>query len=254
MQRLKQILDSGKTVIGAWCFIPDPAYLGMVANQGFDAVILDMQHGFFDENSVRAGIATVVSAGKTPLVRIPLGRWDAAARAMDFGALGVIAPMIDSAVDAKAFASATRYVPIGERSYGPGYAAGLYKLAVNDYLESIDTCSAALVQIETRKAYDNLDEILAVDGIDGVLIGPGDLSISLRQNRIPDAYGVDSMDVVEDTLRRCAQAGKKAAVYTEDSETANMLNQLGADIITVGNDFTFVSNGVASHLSGLDFK
>ena len=254
MQRLKNLLDTGNTVIGAWCFIQDPIYLGIVANQGFDVVVLDMQHGFFDESTVRAGIATVVSRDKTPLVRIPLGRWDTAARVMDFGALGVIAPMINTAADAKLLASATRYVPIGERSYGPAYAAELYKQAVNDYLESIDSCSAVLVQIETREAYDNLDEILAVDGIDGILIGPGDLSISLRQNRIPDAYGVDSMDVVKDTLLRCRNAGKKAAVYTEDSATANMLNLLGVDLITVGKDSTYIGAGTASHLSGLNFR
>jgi 4-hydroxy-2-oxoheptanedioate aldolase len=253
MQRLKQMLDAGNTVIGGWCFIPDPIYVGVVANQEFNAVVLDMQHGFFDETTVRASIATLISAGKSPLVRIPLGRWDTAARVMDFGALGVIAPMINSAADAKLFAAAIRYVPIGERSFGPGYAAGLYKLSVNEYLESIDACSAALVQIETREAYNNLDDILEVDGIDGILIGPGDLSISLRQNRIPDPYGVDSMDVVKDILFRCTQARKKTAVYTEDAETANKLNQLGVDIITVGNDYTYVNAGVASHLSGLDF-
>ncbi len=254
MQRFKRLLNAANTITGGWCFIPDPIYLGMVANQGFDVVVLDMQHGFFDENSVRAGIATVVSAGKTPLVRIPLNRWDAAARAMDFGALGVIAPMINSAADAKLLAAAIRYVPVGERSYGPGYAAGLYNLSVNEYLESIDACSAALVQIETREAYNNLDEILAVDGIDGILIGPGDLSISLRQNRIPDPYGVDSMDVVKDILLRCASAARITAVYTEDSETANKLNQLGVDIITVGNDYTYITTGVETHLGGLSFR
>ena len=254
MRRLKQIMDAGNTVTGGWCFIADPVYLGMVANLGFDAVVLDMQHGFFDENTVRASVSTLVSAGKIPLVRIPLGRWDAAARAMDFGALGVIAPMINSATDAKSFASAIRYVPTGERSYGPAYAAGLYKVSVNDYLESIDTCSVALVQIETREAYNNLDEILELDGVDGVLIGPSDLSVSLRQNRIPDPYGVDSIDIVTDILLRCANLGKKAAVYTEDSKTANTLNKLGADIITVGNDYSYIANGVASHLSGLDFN
>ncbi len=87
MRRLKQIMDAGNTVTGGWSFITDPIYLRMVANLGFDAVVLDIQHGFFNENTVRASIATVISAGKIPLVRIPLGRWDAAARVMDFGAL-----------------------------------------------------------------------------------------------------------------------------------------------------------------------
>ena len=192
--------------------------------------------------------------GLQTLVRIPPGRWDTAARVMDFGALGVIAPMINSAADAVAFAMAIRCPPTGERSFGPRFAASLYNLSVNEYLESIDACSVALAMIETRQAYSNLDEILEVDGIDGILIGPSDLSISLRQNRIPDPYGVDSMHVITDSLLRCANLGKKTAAYSDNPQTANMLNELGVDVISVGNDQTYITNGVASHISGLNFR
>ena len=254
MQRLKQKLDSGSPVVSGWCGIADPHYVGSIAQHDFDAVVLDIQHGFFDETSVQAGIATLVAHGKVPLVRIPPGRWDTAARVMDFGALGVIAPMINSAADAVAFAMAIRCPPTGERSFGPRFAASLYNLSVNEYLESIDACSVALAMIETRQAYSNLDEILEVDGIDGILIGPSDLSISLRQNRIPDPYGVDSMHVITDSLLRCANLGKKTAAYSDNPQTANMLNELGVDVISVGNDQTYITNGVASHISGLNFR
>ena len=111
---------------------------------------------------------------------------------MDLGALAVIAPMINTADDARAFVSATRFVPVGNRSFGPRHAASLYGIDTKEYLSEFDHCSLALAMIETREAYDNLDEIIEVEGIDGVLIGPGDLSISFRQNPIPDAYGVDN--------------------------------------------------------------
>ncbi len=254
MRRLKQLLDAGNTVLSAWCGITDPRYLETIAEHEFDAVVLDMQHGFFDETTIQNAIATLVARGKAPLVRIPLARWDTASRVMDFGALAVIAPMINSAADARAFVAATRFVPVGERSFGPRHAASLYRIDSNEYLQEFDQCSLALAMIETREAYDNLDQIIAVAGIDGVLIGPGDLSISFRQNPVPDAYGVDTIDVVKDIVARCKQAGKTTAAFSFDPEAANMLNQLGVDIISVGLDVTYIADGVKSHIAGLDFR
>ena len=254
MRRLKQKLDAGNTVLCAWCGITDPRYLEAIAGHGFDAVVLDMQHGFFDETSIQNGIATLVARGKTPLVRIPLARWDTASRVMDFGALAVIAPMINTAADARAFVSATRFVPLGERSFGPRHAASLYGIDSNEYLEGFDQCSLVLAMIETREAYDNFDEIIEVEGINGILIGPGDLSISFRQNRIPDAYGVDTITAVEDIVARCKKAGKKTAAFSINPAAANMLNELGVDIISVGIDDTYIADGVGTHLSGLNFR
>jgi len=254
MRRLKRLLATGKPVISAWCGITDPRYLEAIAEHDFDAIVLDMQHGFFDETSIQNAIATLVARGKAPLVRIPLARWDTAARVMDFGALAVIAPMINTADDARAFVSATRFVPVGNRSFGPRHAAGLYGIDSNEYLNHFDQCSLALAMIETREAYGNLDEIINVEGIDGVLIGPGDLSISFRQNPVPDAYGVDTIDVVKDIVSRCQKADKKVAAFSFDSEAANMLNGLGVDIISVGLDVTYIADGVKSHLAALDFK
>ncbi len=254
MRRLKQMLDAGGTVLSAWCGITDLRYLEAIARHSFDAVVLDMQHGFFDESSVQNGIATLVARGKAPLVRIPLARWDTASRVMDFGALAVIAPMINTAADARALVSATRFVPVGERSFGPRHAASLYGIDSNEYLEGFDQCSLVLAMIETREAYNNLDEIIEVNGIDGILIGPGDLSISFRQNRIPDAYGVDTINAVEDIVARCKKAGKKTAAFSINPAAANMLNKLGVDIISVGIDDTYISGGVDSHISGLNFR
>jgi 4-hydroxy-2-oxoheptanedioate aldolase len=254
MRRLRQRLDAGDTVLSAWCGITDPRYLETIAEHDFDAVVLDMQHGFFDESSVQNAIATLVARDKAPLVRIPLARWDTASRVMDFGALGVIAPMINSADDARALVAATRFVPVGERSFGPRHAASMYRVDSDEYLQQFDQCSVVLAMIETREACENFDEIIAVEGIDGILIGPGDLSISFRQNPIPDAYGVDTIDVVKDIVTRCRQAGKKSAAFAFDPAAANMLNRLAVDIISVGLDVSYIADGVNSHLSALDFR
>jgi 4-hydroxy-2-oxoheptanedioate aldolase len=254
MQRLKKILDAGDTVLSGWCCITDLRYLETIAEYDFDAIVLDMQHGFFDETSIQNAIATLVARGKAPLVRIPLARWDLASRVMDFGALAVIAPMINTAADARAFVSATRLVPVGERSFGPRHAATLYGIDSNQYLNQFDQCSLALAMIETREACQNLDEILEIEGLDGVLIGPGDLSISFRQNPLPDAYGIDTIDVVKDIISRCKQAGKKTAAFSFDPAAANMLHGLAVDIISVGLDVTYIADGVNSHIASLDFR
>lgn len=254
MQRLKKILDSGNTVLSGWCGITDPRYLETIAEHDFDAIVLDMQHGFFDETTIQHAIATLVARGKAPLVRIPLARWDTAARVMDFGALGVIAPMINSADDAAALVSATRLVPVGERSFGPRHAASLYGIDSNRYLTEFDDCSLVLAMIETRQAFKNLDEIISVDGISGVLIGPGDLSISFRQNPLPDAYGADTIDVVTEIVNRCKQAGKTTAAFSFEPSTANMLHKLGVDIISVGLDVSYIADGVRRHIADLDFR
>jgi 4-hydroxy-2-oxoheptanedioate aldolase len=254
MRRLKQLLDAGNTVLSGWCCITDPRYLETVAEYDFDAIVLDMQHGFFDETSVQNAIATLVARGKAPLVRIPLARWDTASRVLDFGALAVIAPMINSADDARALVSATRFVPVGQRSFGPRHAAALYAVDANEYLGEFDRCSLVLPMIETREAWQNLDQIIGVEGIDGVLIGPGDLSISFRQDPVPDAYGKDTIEVVRDIVARCKQAGKKTAAFSFDPQAANMLNGLGVDIISVGLDVTYIADGINSQLAALDFR
>lgn len=253
MRRLIERMDAGKPAPIAWCGMSDPRYLGMVAGYDFAGVLMDMQHGFFDERSVLDGISTVVGKGKAPLVRIPVGRWDTASRVMDFGALGVVAPMINSVEDAQAFANAMKYIPRGERSFGPRYAASTYGVTVPEYLDGIDNASFALAMIETREAVDAVEDIVAVDGIDGILIGPGDLSISVRQNRHPDAYGPDTLDIVKHVFAAARAAGKRATAFAMVPDHANMLAEMGADMISIGVDDTYIDKGVAMHLNDLTF-
>jgi 4-hydroxy-2-oxoheptanedioate aldolase len=224
----------------AWCGIADPRYLEVIAGYGFEAVLLDMQHGFFDETSTLNGIAAVASRGKAP-------------RVMDFGALGVVAPMIDSAADARAFVAAVKYVPTGGRSYGPRHAASVYGETVPEYLAGIDAASVALAMIETREAVAAVDEILAVDGLDGILIGPGDLSISVRQDRNPDAYGSDTWEIVKGIVASAKAAGKVTAAFAQTPEHANRLAALGVDMISIGEDGSYLDRGLAAHLSEIDF-
>src|SRR4030095_4815548 len=113
---LAQRLKAGETLFTAWSGVPDALTVEIVANQAFDAVTLDMQHGGHHEDSVLRSIVPVLYAKKHEAVRIPVGRFDMASRALDFGAEAVIAPMVNSVEDARRFAASMKYPPLGERS------------------------------------------------------------------------------------------------------------------------------------------
>jgi 4-hydroxy-2-oxoheptanedioate aldolase len=112
-------LAAGETLFTAWSAIPDPLVAEFLARSSFDAVTLDMQHGCHSTESVMRGVAAISLAGKPAIVRVPVGRFEMASRALDFGASAVIAPMVNSVADAKAFAGYMKFPPLGERSWGP---------------------------------------------------------------------------------------------------------------------------------------
>src|SRR5262245_1965345 len=128
-------LRAGDIVYTGWCGLPYPIIAEVVAREGFSAVTLDSQHGLWDIASIVTGIAAVRQAGAAPIVRVPVGEFATVSRVADFGAEGIIAPMINTAADARAFAAAAKFPPVGERSWGPHRAAMLAGIGnVNDYL------------------------------------------------------------------------------------------------------------------------
>ena len=181
---LKSRLAADETLITAWSGVPDALTVEILAKQGFDAVTLDMQHGGHHEDSVLRGLVPVLAANKPALVRIPVGRFDMASRALDFGAEAVIAPMVNSVADAKLFAAAMKYPPLGERSWGPTYAFPRHgKGDYAEWLRDTNQRTMAFAMVETRAALDALDGILDTPGIDGIFLGPSDFSIAWTQRR-----------------------------------------------------------------------
>lgn len=182
-------LKAGETVFSAWCNLPHPLVMETLCRTDFTAFMLDMQHGPFDTQSVLQSIGIIQSAGKHTVVRIPVDRFDMASRALDFGAEGIIAPMINSVEDARRFAASMKYPPVGERSWGQlrgrpaSYGAG----GSGGYLTEVNAKTLAFAMIETRAAFTALDGILAVDGIDGVFVGPADFSIGWSNGAEVDA-------------------------------------------------------------------
>lgn len=247
---LRARLDAGETLFTSWSSIPDALVAEVLAGLDFDAVTLDMQHGGHHEDSVLRGLAPITAAKKGAIVRIPVGRFDMASRALDFGAEAVIAPMINSVEDARHFAASVKYPPVGQRSWGPSFAMPRHgQGSAARWLENANADTLALAMIETREALDALDGILAVDGIDGVLVGPSDFSIAWTGGTRMDPGLDDMMGAIAAIAARAGEAGKHAAIYVVDPSLTGRYVQMGFRLIALGSDVKYLTLGADQLLS-----
>ena len=227
---------TGSGLLTGWIGIADPLVASVIAREAFDAVTLDMQHGFVDIATAVNGIAQVNLAGKPALVRIPVGDFAIASRALDAGASGIIAPMVNSAEDARQLASFTKFPPLGERSWGPAIALNISGMSMPEYLAQANAHVVTIAMVETRESLAALDEILAVPGIDGVLVGPSDLSITLSNGAHVDAMHPDVDRALDHVAARCKAHGKAACTFAPSGERARDLIRRGYDLLAIGTD------------------
>lgn len=234
---LAEMLKSGRPVVSAWSVVPDAVTVEILSMQGFDAVTLEMQHGGHSEDSVLRSIPAVTRTGKPALVRIPVGRFDMASRALDMGAEAVFAPMVNSGEDARRFAAAMKYPPLGERSWGPTYAAPRSgNTDLKAWLRDSNARAVSFAMIETRAAFEALDEILDTPGIDAVFVGPADFSIAWTGGATVDPLLEDMMDTIEDIARRARKAGKHAGIFVTDPESSGRFVSMGYQLLATGSE------------------
>src|SRR5579872_1187828 len=169
-------LRTGKVALGVWCVIPSALSVEAVAGLGFDWLLIDMQHGGMDYSTAVEMIRAVELAGIPPLVRVPWNEPGIIGRVLDAGAIGVVVPMIEDAESAKRAVTAGRYPPAGRRSFGPLRARARQGTA---YRFDPDDGTLIITMIETAPALDQAAAIAAVPGVDALLVGPSDLSLSL---------------------------------------------------------------------------
>lgn len=249
---LKARLAADETLCTAWSGIPDPLTVEVVARQGFDAVTLDMQHGGHNEDSVLRSILSVQAAGKPALVRIPVRRFDMASRALDFGAEAVIAPMVNSVADARAFAAAMKYPPLGERSWGPTFAFPRHGRGDQaEWLHESNHRTLAFAMIETRAALAALDDILAVPGIDGIFVGPSDFSIAWTNGGTVDSALEDMMETLQSIAERSRKAGKYTAIYIMQPAVAGRLVNMGYRLLAMGSEHSLIGLGAKALLTAV---
>lgn len=245
-------LRAGDTVYSGWCALGAPIVAEAIAREGFVAVTVDRQHGLFDGASAAQAIAAIAQAGATPVVRVPLGDHAAVSHMLDLGAGAIIAPMIDSAEDAARLVAAAKFPPLGGRSWGPNRAAMLAGIAdTRDYLRDANATTLAFAMIETRQALDHVAAIAAVPGIDGLFVGPSDLSIALSGGRTLDPHAQEVDAALDIVLAAARSAGKIPGLYCTNAERALASARRGFRFIAAGSDLGFLRAGIAAQVGAL---
>lgn len=238
--RLRQIWNEGKPVINSWCSIGSGFVAELVAAQGWDALTIDGQHGLIGYSEMVAMLQAATASGVTPMVRVSWNSPGEIMRALDAGAYGIICPMINSRAECEAFVGACRYPPAGYRSFGPiraGMVAGAgYWPEANDEI-------LTLAMIETADGLENVDEITSTPGLDGIYIGPSDLSLGLGGSPNQDTQEPMILDAFDRIIASCKRSGIRAGLHTSSVAYGQQMIDRGFDLVTVGSDMRMLMGG-----------
>jgi len=237
------LLAEGRTVLNGWLSLANSYSAEIMAHQGFDSVTIDLQHGAVDYQAAVGMLQAISTTAAVPMVRVPWNEPILTLKLLDAGAYGVICPMINSKAQAEAFVQACRYPPRGSRSFGPNRAV-LYGGA--DYWRHANEEILLFAMVETREALENLGGIVSVDGLDGVYVGPSDLSLSM--GKAPSLDPQD--DEVNQAIKQIGDTTRKnrkfAGVHTDSAKTAIRRFGDGYQLCTILNDARLLANAAAA--------
>jgi 4-hydroxy-2-oxoheptanedioate aldolase len=245
MNRLRAIWAAGRASLNGWCSIDNPFTAEIMAAGGFDSVTVDMQHGALDYTDLLPMLQAMRASGATLLARVPWLDPGQVMKALDAGAMGVICPMIGTAEEAARLVSYMRYPPDGVRSYGPTRAVFAHG---GDYAAHANARVLAFAMIETAEGLANLEAILATPGLDGIYVGPNDLTLSVSEGRLPSGLDREEPEMQAHLQRiaaACRRHGRIAAIHCGTADYAARAIGWGYRMATVGGDVRFLSAGAA---------
>ena len=236
--KVLEIWKQNKVCINGWLSIPNSFTAEGMSKIGWDSLTIDMQHGLHDY-STSIPLVQAISNNTIPFARVPWNEPGIIMKMLDAGVLGIIAPMINTKEECEKFVSYCRYPPLGQRSFGPMRAQLAYGL---DYQENANSQIVTLAMIETQEAVQNIDEILSVKDLNGVYIGPADMSL---------AYGLKpKFDVKEDPVfsniklivNKAKEHGKIAGIHNGTTQYAKEMIALGYQFVTISSDYRAMSS------------
>jgi len=241
INKIKKMMIDGKPVLNGWLQIPSTVSAEMMANEGWDSLTVDMQHGLIDYSSALPMLQTISTTEVVPLARVNWNEPGQIMKILDAGCYGIICPMVSNKKEAENFVQACMYPPQGYRSFGPVrgflYGGSDYPKYANDEL-------LKFAMIETKESLDKLDEIMSTPGLSGIYIGPADLSIALGEEP-----GFDKPEGTKayNEICRILETAKKhnifAAIHNGTSEYALKMIKKGFNLVTVGSDHRSISMG-----------
>ncbi len=236
----KHAIAHGETQIGLWCSLCSPITAEIVAHSGFDWLLLDTEHSPNEVPDVLAQLQAVQGGTASAIVRPAWNDMVLIKRFLDIGAQTLLIPFVQTPEEARRAVEATRYPPTGVRGITGSGRASRYG-RVKDYLRNASQEICVLVQVETRSALDQIEAIASVDGIDGVFIGPNDLSASF--GHIGNWGHAEVQAALEDAVRRLRKIGKPAGILTPNEEEAKRFIAWGYTFVAVGADLGLLARG-----------
>lgn len=247
--KLRRIWAEGKPVLHGWLSVGSPFTAEIMAAQGYDAISVDWQHGALDYSDLLPMFQAMRASGAVIGARVPWLDPAAIMKALDAGAMQIICPMISTPEQAREFVRYMRYPPQGQRSFGPTRAA--FAQGPNIHAEANDQV-VGWAMIETKEAVANLDAIAATPGLDGIYVGPADLTFSLFDGRYPPGFDREEPEMIEvlkKVARTCHRHGIKAALHCGGAEYAARAISWGFDMTTVSGDTRLLAGAAAQSVS-----
>ncbi len=240
VNRFRRALRAGELQIGLWCSLASHYSVEVVAGAGFDWLLLDSEHSPNDLESLLAQLQAAAPYPTSPIVRVPWNDTVTIKRVLDIGAQGLLVPYVQNADEARAAVAATRYPPEGVRGVAGTTRANRFG-RIPDYARRAHDELCVLVQVETQDAVEHIEAIAAVEGVDGIFIGPADLHASLGYPGETAHPAV--LPRIENAIRRIVGAGKPAGILTGDETLARRYIELGALFVAVGADVGILARG-----------
>jgi 4-hydroxy-2-oxoheptanedioate aldolase len=236
----RELLAQGRVVLNGWSVIPGGFLAEVMASLGWDALTIDMQHGIIGQADMVAMLQAISTTPLTPMIRLAANDLTLIGQALDAGAMGVICPLVNSPEEAAAFVAACRYPPHGIRSSGATRAM-IY--AGFDYGAVADGQVLKFAMIETADALARVDEIAATAGLDGLYVGPSDLSLALGGSQGFDKDEPRMLEAYRAVADACKRNGLTAGIHTASPAFAARMTEMGFRFITLVGDFNFILAG-----------
>ena len=247
--KLKEIFNTGKSAVNGWLQIPNSFTAELMANQNWDSLTLDMQHGIIDYPNAVGMLQAISTKDVVPMARVNWNEPGQIMKILDAGAYGIICPMISNKNEAENFVKACMYPPRGYRSYGP--IRGLVYGGA-DYAEKANDEIIKFAMIETKESLDNLDKIMQTEGLDGIYIGPADLSLAVGEK---PSFDKPEGDPVYELIMKILDHAKKnnviAGIQNGQPEYAEKMIKKGFQLVTIGSDQRYMTAASKTAISKL---
>ncbi|KAI1408022.1 Pyruvate/Phosphoenolpyruvate kinase-like domain-containing protein [Hypoxylon sp. FL1857] len=249
--RLKTSFLEGKQSFGAWQMLPGANISRLLARSGVDWVLVDCEHGNIDDGAMHDAVPAIAAVGVSPLVRLPDMQGWMVKRALDSGAHGILVPLVRTVEEARNLVQDCKFPPLGRRGFGSLIALERFQPnpTLTEYLHQANDALVTIIQIETKEAFNSVEDIASVDGVDALFIGPFDLGNNIGYPLQKGVIGPELETAMARILAAARKAGKKCGIYCKDADQAREFAAQGYDMVVAVTDFTALQRTVSKELS-----